>query len=77
LWDNPQIERLYTRLADEYELKERAAGLSRKLRVIDETTRALTDIIDTERGVRLEVLIVVLIAVEVLQTFFELFIRAK
>ena len=24
LWDNPQLERLHARLADEYELKERA-----------------------------------------------------
>lgn len=76
LWDNPQIERLYARLADEYELKERAAGLSRKLRVIDETTRALTDIIDTERSTRLEATIVALIVVEILITFYELFFRA-
>jgi uncharacterized Rmd1/YagE family protein len=76
LWDNPQIERLYARLADEYELKERAAGLSRKLRVIDETTHALTDIIDTERFTRLEATIVALIVVEILITFYELFIRA-
>jgi uncharacterized Rmd1/YagE family protein len=76
LWDNPQIERLYARLADEYELKERAAGLSRKLRVIDETTHALTDIIDTARFTRLEATIVALIVVEILITFYELFIRA-
>jgi uncharacterized Rmd1/YagE family protein len=76
LWDNPQIERLYARLADEYELKERAAGLSRKLRVIDETTHALTDIIDTERFTRLEATIVALIVVEILITFYELFFRA-
>src|SRR5262249_22033789 len=76
LWDNPQLERLYARLADEYELKERAAGLSRKVRVIDETTHALTDIIDTERSMRLEATIVALIVVEVLIAFYELFVRA-
>jgi len=76
LWDNPQVERLHARLADEYELKERAAALSRKLRVIDETTRALTDLIDTERSIRLETTIVVLIVVEILIAFYELLIRA-
>ena len=75
LWDHPQFERLYARLVDEYELKERAAGVARKLRVIGETTQALTDIIDTERSVRLEATIIVLIVVEVLITFYELFIR--
>src|SRR5262249_49497296 len=75
LWDNPQVERLYARLADEYELKERAAALARKLRVIEETTHALTDLIDTERSIRLEATIVALIVVEVLIAFYELFVR--
>ena len=75
LWDNPQVERLYARLEDEYELKERAAALARKLRVIDETTHALTDIIDTARSMRLEATIVVLIVVEVLIAVYELFFR--
>src|SRR5262245_22875239 len=77
LWDQPEFDRLHARLADEYELKERATGLSRKLSVIDETARALTDIIDTERSVRLEMTIVLLIVVEVLVTFYDLFIRIK
>lgn len=76
LWDHPQLKRLHARLADEYELKERAAALSRKLRVIDEAARALTDIIDTQRSIRLEITIVVLIVVEVLIAFYELFLRA-
>lgn len=75
LWDHPLLERLHARLVDEYEIKERAIGLARKLRVIDETARALTDIIDTERSVRLEATIVILIVVEILVTFYELFIR--
>src|SRR5262245_44984387 len=75
LWDLPEFDRLYGRLADEYELKERANALSRKLSVIDETARALTDIIDTERSVRLEITIVVLIVVEVLVAFYDIFLR--
>src|SRR5215211_6397073 len=76
LWDNPQVERLHARLADEYELKERATALTRKLRVIDETTHALTDLIDTERSMRLEATIVALIVVEILIAFYDLFWRA-
>jgi uncharacterized Rmd1/YagE family protein len=70
LWDRPDLERLYARLEDEYELKERAGVLDRKLAVIAETAQALTDIIDTERSLRLEVLIVLLFAFEIAMTFW-------
>jgi uncharacterized Rmd1/YagE family protein len=76
LWDHPELDRLYARLADEYEIKERAVGLARKLSVINETARALSDIIDTERSVRLEMIIVALIVVEILVTLYDLFVRA-
>jgi uncharacterized Rmd1/YagE family protein len=75
LWDHPQLERLHARLSDEYELRERATALARKLRVIDETTHALTDLIDTQRSIRLEATIVLLIIVEIVITFYDLFIR--
>ena len=64
VWDRPDLDRLYARLEDEYELKERAEALSRKLTVISDTAEILTDIIDTKRSFRLEIIIVVLIAVE-------------
>jgi uncharacterized Rmd1/YagE family protein len=66
LWDRPSLERLYARLEDEYELKERTDALFRKLSVISETAQVLTDILDTKRSFRLEIIIVVLIAVELL-----------
>ena len=44
--------------------------------MIDETTHALTDIIDTERSIRLEATIVALIVVEIVITFYEMFVRA-
>jgi len=64
VWDRQDLERLYARLQDEYELKERAEMLSRKLEVIAETAQVLTDIIDTRRSLRLEIAIVILIAIE-------------
>ena len=51
-------------MARKYELKERAEAVSRKLSVISNTAEILTDIIDTRRSLRLEIIIVVLIAVE-------------
>ena len=72
LWDRPYLERLYARLEDEYELKERADALSRKLNVIAETTEIFTDIIDTRRSLRLEISVVILILVEVVVAIFQL-----
>jgi len=73
LWDRPDLSRLYARLKDEYELKERVDSLSRKLSVISETAQALTDMSDTQRSLRLEVLIVALIAFEIAITFYQMF----
>jgi len=66
VWDRPDLDRLYARLEDEYELKERAEALARKLAVIADTAEVLTDIIDTRRSLRLEIIVVVLIAFELL-----------
>ena len=65
LWERTDLEKFYARLEDEYELKERADLLTRKLTVITDTAQALADIIDTQRSLRLEQIIVVLIALEI------------
>jgi len=71
VWDRSDLDRLYARLQDEYELKERAEALSRKLAVIADTAEILTDTIDTRRSLRLEVIIVILIAVELVIAGFQ------
>jgi uncharacterized Rmd1/YagE family protein len=77
LWDRFDLERLHARLADEYELKERSAARARKIDVVGETARTLTDLIDASRSVRLEIAIVALIVIEVLFTFYEFFKHFK
>jgi required for meiotic nuclear division protein 1 len=72
LWDKPHLERLYARLEDEYELRERAESLNGKLAVIAESAQVLTDIIDTRRSLRLELIIVFLILFEVIMTVYQL-----
>jgi uncharacterized Rmd1/YagE family protein len=71
VWDRQDLDRLYARLEDEYELKERAEALSRKLAVIANTAEILTDTIDTRRSLRLELIIVILIAVELVIAGFQ------
>ncbi len=74
LWDRPDLERLYARLEDEYELKERVDILNRKLAVISETAKVLTDIIDTRRSLRLEIIIVILIVFEAVIALCQIFL---
>ena len=75
LWDRPDLERLYARLEDEYELSERAETMNRKLSVIADTATTLSDIIDTKRALRLELVVVFLIAFEIVITFYEIYTR--
>jgi uncharacterized Rmd1/YagE family protein len=74
LWDRPDLERLYARLESEYELKERADALTRKLSVVAATGKALTDVIDTERSLRLEITIVILILIEVVFAAYQIIV---
>src|SRR6201992_2003411 len=73
LWDRHGLERLYARLEDESELKEAAQTLDRKLAVVADTAETLADIIDTRRSLRLELIVVVLIAIEIVVTFYQIY----
>jgi uncharacterized Rmd1/YagE family protein len=75
LWDRPDLERLYARLNDEYELSERVEILNRKLAVIADTATALADIVDAKRALRLELIVIFLIAFEIVVTGYEIFSR--
>jgi uncharacterized Rmd1/YagE family protein len=74
LWDHPALERLYMRLADEYELRERDRALDRKLEVISRTVETLLDLVTQSRNLRVEWYIVGLIVIElVLTVYFSVF----
>jgi required for meiotic nuclear division protein 1 len=77
LWDRPELQRLYARLADEYELDDRARALARKLNVIEETARTLADFTEVRHSVRLEIAIVALIVFEILLTFYNMWSGAQ
>lgn len=72
LWDHPELERFYTRLQDEYEVVERGTLLHDKVEVVARAAETFTDMIDTARSTRLEVLIVLLICAELAVTLITL-----
>ena len=75
LWDWPELERFYARLADEYELVERGVAVDRKLTLVGDTIRTLLELVQDQRTVRLEWYIIILIAIEILLSVYEMFIR--
>src|ERR1700716_3588179 len=75
LWDRRDLARLYARLEDEYELSERAETLNRKVAGSTDTPTQLAEIIDTKRSLRLELIVVILIAFEIVITFYEIYAR--
>ncbi len=72
VWERPDVERLYTRLIDEYELAERHGLLDRKLDLISRTAQTLLSLEQDRRALRVEWIIVLLIAVEIVLFVYEL-----
>lgn len=66
LWDHPELERLWTRLGEEYELLERHLALERKLQVVSRTVETLLDLLQARQNLKVEWYILLLIAVEIL-----------
>lgn len=70
LWERPDLERLYMRLDDEFELRERQTALERKLALIADTNETLLEMLQTRQGLRLELYIVLLIVFDILLSLF-------
>jgi len=75
LWEEPQYEKLYLRMADDYELIERHSALERKLDLISKTAETLLDLLQNNRSHRVEWYIVILIVIEICLTVYELWGR--
>ena len=75
LWDRPDLEGLFIRLEDEYEIKERHASLGRKLNLISHTAQTLLQLQQSRHSLRLELYIVILIVIEILLTLYQLFLK--
>ena len=73
LWNRPELERLYLRLQEEYELPERDRALTRKLELIAQTATTSLGLLEARRSLRVEWYIVILI----LLRFFSLSTRCS
>ena len=72
LWDHPEFERLYTRLAEEYELRDRDRALDRKQDVILRTTEIMLNVVQQRSAMRVEWYVLLLIVAELIITLYSL-----
>ncbi|PSB07460.1 hypothetical protein C7B76_28010 [filamentous cyanobacterium CCP2] len=75
LWDAPELERLYLRLENEYEIRERHLALERKLDLISRTAETVLDLLQHNTALRVEWYVVILIVVEILLSLYDLFVK--
>jgi uncharacterized Rmd1/YagE family protein len=73
IWVHPELDRLYVRLAEEYELRERGRAIDRKLEVVSRTIEILLSLERTRSSLRVEWSIAVLIVVELAIAAYSLF----
>jgi required for meiotic nuclear division protein 1 len=64
VWEHPELDRLYVRLAEEYELRERGRAIDRKLEIVSRTVETLLSLEQTRSSHRVEWYIVALIVAE-------------
>lgn len=75
IWDFPDLNRLYLRLEDEYELRERLLILEQKLTLISRSVETALGILQQDSSHRVEWYIVILIVVEILLSVYEIWIQ--
>lgn len=73
LWERPELERLFMRLQDEYELRERHLALERKLELISRTAETLLSLLQNKRTLYVEWYIVFLILFEIMLSLWDKF----
>ena len=71
LWDHPELERLWARLRDEFEIRERFAALHGKLALISRTAETALELMQNRRALRVEWAIVGLIVFEIVLTLVQ------
>jgi required for meiotic nuclear division protein 1 len=75
LWEHPELEGLFARLEDEFEITDRHTALERKLNLISQTAHTVLELLSSKHSLRVEWYIVILIVFEILLTLYEMFWR--
>jgi uncharacterized Rmd1/YagE family protein len=72
LWDRPDLDRLYARLEDEYEIRERHMVLESKLSLVTTAARTMLELTQARRSLYVEYYILALIVFEVVLALYQI-----
>ena len=75
-WDNEEASALYQELLVLFELKERYENLRHKTETLMDITEAFSGLAHAKRGTRLEWIIIILIAFEIVLSLYEMFVKS-
>ncbi|MHB2020155.1 MAG: RMD1 family protein [Candidatus Xenobia bacterium] len=68
-WDDPALDRLFRELRSNFEMEMRVSTVEKKLNLVVESAEILVDLTKSRREIALEIIVIVLIALEVLVPF--------
>ncbi len=77
IWEHPNLERLYLRLEDEFEIRERHLALERKLELVSRTAQTVLEVLQNRRSLRLEWYVVLLILVEIVLSVVQILMAMR
>jgi len=66
VWEHPELDRPYMRLAEEYELRDRSRAIDQKLEIVSRTVETLLSLEQTRSSLRVEWYILALIVAELI-----------
>lgn len=72
-WDNPQADRFYTTMATLFELNQRYAEIKHKSETLLDMTGVFSDLSNARRSARLEWIIIILIAIEIVLYLLQIY----
>ncbi len=75
IWEFPQLDKVHTSVAEEFELVKRQSVLERKFTLISKTAEITLDVLQNRHSMKIEWYIVILIVMEVLLEIYALFIK--
>jgi len=75
LWDHPELERLYARLTEEFEIPDRFEAVESKLDLIGRTIQTAVNLVQSRSSLRVEWYIVILIVFEIILSLYQMFVR--
>jgi uncharacterized Rmd1/YagE family protein len=77
IWEHPNLERLFLRLEDEFEIRERHLALERKLELVSRTAQTVLEVLQNRRTLRLEWYVVLLILVEIVLSMVQILMAMR